>query len=118
MVNWQETTAQQLAELALMRTALSEQAEYVRIRLNAQVQNESADRDALLANLLKILQAYMKVVDMEQSLIRRQDEATRHHAEVPERLAEEDWQMLERALVRRRSLVAAAGEIAGLDNAD
>ncbi|MCH2546849.1 MAG: hypothetical protein MK052_04470 [Alphaproteobacteria bacterium] len=122
---WQKTTQQQLKELAQLRRILSTESLRLKNILNkncaASGLLEKGAREQAVAEVIRIAQAYLKLISQEQSLygeILKQLEHANSKKADSQLLSETEWQMLETAIDKRRKEERSLTNAAQQDEGD
>lgn len=112
---WKEVTLQQARELGQLRATLAVarrelQSRMLSLRRKGSGQEGEAELRETLGDIIQLAQVQMKVMPLEQDLLRvaEQAQSSQQSADAP--LSEADWKLLQDALARRaRKVLRSAG---------
>ena len=116
---WKEVTLQQAKELGHLRATLAmarrELQRMLSLRKKKSGQEGEAELREALGNIIQLAQMQMKVVPLEQDLLRAAEQAQndRQPADMP--LSEADWKLLQDALARKEASRSAGADRPGID---
>lgn len=103
---WRKATAEQIRELARIRRIVSHELRKLRRKMRSTAHNDAGED--YVAEVIRLSQLQMKLIPLEQNL--RRDIAEMQVAGQESRsLSEEDWRLLQDALLRRDMLLDSHG---------